>query len=77
MKRVLLIVLTILSFNLIFWKNCLSQDEERWQYIGKDVEGTKWYYDKTSLNWISDDIVEVWVKQIYTTKEAKKKKLKF
>ncbi|MGC9000775.1 MAG: hypothetical protein ACP5H3_02075 [Candidatus Aenigmatarchaeota archaeon] len=50
MKRVLLIVLTILSFNLVFWKNCLSQDEERWQYIGSSV---------ANLDWLADDIKKI------------------
>ncbi|PMP98016.1 MAG: hypothetical protein C0169_01075 [Thermodesulfobacterium geofontis] len=76
MKRVLLIVLVILSFSLVFWKNSLSQDEERWQYIGNDVSGIEWYYDKASLNWLSDNIVEVWTKQIFTTEKAKKEMIK-
>jgi len=68
-------ILIILSLFLVFCKYAISEKEnDRWIWYSKTNEG-EYYYDIESINWISDDVVEVWDKIIYSENSELKKKL--
>lgn len=67
-------ILIIISLFLVFCKYALTEEENgRWICYGEINDGNKLYYDIESINWISDDIVEVWDKTIYSENSELKK----
>jgi len=63
MKRFLMILGVFLLFS-----DYILNAQSRWIFYRKDPKGNFHYYDINSMNWIEDDIVEVWKKTIYSEK---------
>jgi hypothetical protein len=69
MKKVLI---TISSF-FKFCKNVLTR--QKWIYFGETIEGDKFYCDIESINWITEDVVEIWEKRILGENSKMKQEL--
>jgi len=57
-------ILIILSLFLVFCKYALTEENGRWICYSETSDGGKYYYNRESINWITGDIVEIWVKGI-------------
>jgi len=50
-----------------------TEDDDEWIYFGETIEGDKYFYNKESINWITEDIIEIEEKTIFGENSTFKK----
>jgi hypothetical protein len=58
------IIVTLIGLSIFGWTEVWGED---WKFYGTDEEGS-YFYDTESMDWLSKNIVRVWVQSAYTEK---------